>query len=486
MKTYRWISILLLLALSVPVTGCSNDTPSSVNEDTPDNSSGQEITGETEDPLSVRDDLPADLDFSGRTYRILTSDTTFNAKMVIEEETGDTLNDAKFRRNSAVSDRFGITITEEFADWRDVRDNAKNLISAGDDAYELMSIVDRVALTYAAEDMLLPFDSYEYNDLTKPYWNRSINDGITIANQHVLAYSDFNITTYDFTHVLVYNKSMAEQLNLTSPYDLVDAGTWTLETYGQYLAQALKDLNGDGVYDGSDIYGFVSNSIHLAPTLWIAGEALTITKDENDLPVYTMQNDRMISLLDTANDLYWSKGYWYQDCENSAAGYAMFATENSLFVDANFGALFREEFRGMESDYGIIPYPKYDEAQTTYYARVEGGSPHVIPTTAGDPAFSSAILEALACESYNSVLPVYYEIALKTKLARDDQSVKILDMMMQNRIYDLGDTFFCEQIRDGFVANAFGAGRPVTASLIEKNAARVENAIKKIVEPLTD
>ena len=279
---------------------------------------------------------------------------------------------------------------------------------------------------------------------------------------------------------------MAEQLDLTSPYDLVDAGTWTLEKYREYMSAAMRDVNGDGTMNTEDIFGFLSDSRHIAPTLWVASGVQSIGKDADDIPVYAMENEKMLEVLEIAHSLYWGEKFWYSGAENSAECNRLFANSGSLFINTMFSTLFGEDFRGMEDNYGIIPYPKYDEAQQTYYTRVEGGTPYVIPTTVGDAAFSSAILEALSCESYNTLLPVYYELALKTKLTRDERSVQSPDMIMQNRIYDLSDTFFCNQLRDDFVVNYFSSGKLINASTVESRAKTVTRAITKVTEPVLD
>ena len=95
-------------------------------------------------------------------------------------------------------------------------------------------------------------------------------------------------------------------------------------------------------------------------------------------------------------------------------------------------------------------------------------------------------MEAMACESYNSVVPTYYEIALKAKYTRDSQSGAILDMMMENRVYDWGDTFFTNYVRDGFVMGAFNNGKTIAASDIESNRTKVESAIKNITKALCE
>lgn len=93
----------------------------------------------------------------------------------------------------------------------------------------------------------------------------------------------------------------------------------------------------------------------------------------------------------------------------------------------------------MENDYGILPYPKWDEAQTEYYTMVDGSHDILaVPITATNLERTGIITEALSAESYKRVIPAYYETALKTKYARDDESVQMLDMIANSRVFDIG------------------------------------------------
>ena len=56
-----------------------------------------------------------------------------------------------------------------------------------------------------------------------------------------------------------------------------------------------------------------------------------------------------------------------------------------------------------------------------------------VPITATNLERTGIITEALSAESYKRVIPAYYETALKTKYARDDESVQMLDMIANSR-----------------------------------------------------
>ena len=55
-----------------------------------------------------------------------------------------------------------------------------------------------------------------------------------------------------------------------------------------------------------------------------------------------------------------------------------------------------------------------------------------------DLDFVGIITEALNAESYKIVFPAYYEVALKTKYTHDNESVQMLDMIVDSRIFDFG------------------------------------------------
>lgn len=92
--------------------------------------------------------------------------------------------------------------------------------------------------------------------------------------------------------------------------------------------------------------------------------------------------------------------------------------------------------RGVETDFGIIPYPKYDENQSEYHSRARYYFPSVVPATCQDTDFVGYMLETLNYESYKTVIPAYYETALKTKYSRDAESSGKLDLIFASRRID--------------------------------------------------
>ena len=75
--------------------------------------------------------------------------------------------------------------------------------------------------------------------------------------------------------------------------------------------------------------------------------------------------------------------------------------------------------RDMNDEYGIIPYPKYDEQQDSYITDIhDAAMMAALPANCGKVDAVCATMESLASLGYRNVIPVYYEIALKTKYNR--------------------------------------------------------------------
>lgn len=137
--------------------------------------------------------------------------------------------------------------------------------------------------------------------------------------------------------------------------------------------------------------------------------------------------------------------------------------------------------RAMEGDYGVVPFPKYDENQDRYYNRVVDGWLHVAPVTCGNPERTSAVMEALAYETSVTVIPSYYEKAVQHKMLRDEESVKMLDLIRSTRMMDLGDVPWMDNIRMIY-NNAVTKNQLTIASITESKLEAVQKVIDEAVE----
>ena len=402
--------------------------------------------------------------------------------MNVEEDSADTLDSALYRRNNAIEDRFGITIVETIAD--DDASLLRTLLTAGDDTFHLVNLRCGDALTFWQENLVYSISDIPHVDLTQPYWAQKLNDSLTLGGNQYVAIGAYDINVLDLTYALIFNKQMVENYDMESPYTLVNEGRWTIDAMYNMMTEVVDDINGDGKYDENDRWGFLSHAKMVLPNFWIGAGELSIVKDSSDSPVLNMTSERFVNIFNRVFEITWDAKTWYepQDDEYDVPtdNLEIFAAGNALFMDMSF--YFIEDLRDVNTEFGIVPYPKYDESQSEYYSRVSYYWATMVPTSNTDLEMTGAILEALNCESANTVVPAYYDVALKTKYSRDEESAAMLDLIFENRIVDLGDTVLCGDIRDGFMYDMFESNKRQLASYIQRRQSKLNKLINEMKE----
>jgi hypothetical protein len=284
----------------------------------------------------------------------------------------------------------------------------------------------------------------------------------------------------------MFNKGMVSDLGLESPYDLVRNSKWTFDKFEEFGKAAKSDVNGDGKMDLSDTFGFMSASKQIPPSFWIAAGQQGMYKNENDIPEFTMATDEAFnSLLIEIYELAYDSEIWYYETDGDnipPTSTDLFQQDQALMMDATF--YYVDKLREMETDFGIIPYPKYTEEQEDYLSRLSGCELPLIPASlsAEEAAMSAAFLEAMSSYSAQHTIPTYYDVYLKAKNARDVESAEMLDIVFESRVFDLSDTIWCPEIRDGFILSMFNANNRNLTSIMKKSTNAVQKAIDKVVK----
>jgi len=97
-----------------------------------------------------------------------------------------------------------------------------------------------------------------------------------------------------------------------------------------------------------------------------------------------------------------------------------------------------------------LPIPKYTEDQDSYHCVVSVHTCSLmgVPVVTSNPERTGILLEALAAESKYTLMYAYYDVALKSKYSRDDESSEMLDIIFANRVFDLGELLNPGGLRD--------------------------------------
>jgi hypothetical protein len=195
-----------------------------------------------------------------------------------------------------------------------------------------------------------------------------------------------------------------------------------------------------------------------------------------------IEDEKFASVIDKIFAITYDNNSWYPGSLTEEKT-LRFIDGYTLFADSTFKGV--GDLRSIETDFGIIPYPKYTASQNRYYARVEGGNPGVVPKTASSGLLMiGSLLESLNAESAKLVIPKYYDVTLKTKHARDEESSDMLDLIFDSRTYDLGDTYWCMILRDGIFLTMFSKNDRNLTSQLEKVEPKINAEIDKVVNAI--
>ena len=142
--------------------------------------------------------------------------------------------------------------------------------------------------------------------------------------------------------------------------------------------------------------------------------------------------------------------------------------------------------RVYECNFGILPQPMMCEGQNEYLSPVDLNctSSVAIPITASDPERTGIILEALTADSHYSLIPNYYEVAIKGKGLRDVESLEMFDIIFGNRVFDIGWAYNFGGLEE-MVRTMGIAGQTNVASQYQKREKAAQKAIEKFIETMT-
>lgn len=450
MSKRLWIVLLAAMLCASSFAGCASETGTETTADT--TSTNDTTAAETEeiDPF-------ADFDYGGQSFRTYTS--TNNATVSLkssnfliegpEEMTGEAASDAAYERNRTVEELLNISLkfTQVELGYADVQNDVRTYIMAGSDDYELI-INDLYGLTaLTVEGMFHSADDGEYFDFTQPYWFGDFMQDIAFKKGDTFMMAgDFIIDTLRTAHCLVYNKDMYTDLfgDGDGLYDIVLEGNWTMDKMIELVNAAYVDSDGNGTKNIGDKLGFAvlqdwGPFIPFSISLGVE----YMGRDDEGYPTLTMNNERTMLMCDKVYKLWNSQGIGALSIFNDKGQDVLdqFTSGNVLIIGyQQLGSLESDSLRASEHEIGIVPYPKLDEQQENYVTSAHDTSEiGLMPVTmpADRLSFASAVIEVLSRESAKTVVPAYYESALKIKYTRDEVSAQMIDLIHDG----LGNSF---------------------------------------------
>ena len=431
MARQKITALLLIGILLSGIVSCGGD--GKTNDQTTTTSDSEPV--ETADPL-----LPSDTKkYDGRTFTVLTTEKLGN--VYSEEQNGSPVNDAIYERDRRTEEELDVKINFHSAGptINDVYPAVKASVMAGDKDYDLIIAHTNYDLTsYVSDDLILDWNTVPHVDFEKVYWNSNIIDQLSINGRSPYAVSDIYIGDTVF---LLLNKKLAEDMRLGNLYDYVYDGKWTWELLSKISADITGDVDGNGEMDSLDRYGVVSN---VAGSAWLLRNipgscGQMIYKNGKDGLELVVNNEKTQKILEMANSLFHGGGgYFLEAGEVVGNGVEEFnrGTYLTYFVSSGSAAM---SFNNLDFDYGVLPLPKYDEAQENYCS-ISWSNNIMIPRTA-DADFSGMVAEWMSYYGNRLIRPKFYNSLMSVRFAQDEETVDMLDIIFNSIDFDPGMSF---------------------------------------------
>ncbi len=318
-------------------------------------------------------------------------------------------------------------------------DNVNALIDSGDAKYDM--VISAYSINSYNQGTRY-YNLMAMMNLSYDCWDRAIIRDLAFGGKIYGMTGDLTTTDEDYTFVLFFNKDLLKECNQPDPYELVRTNQWTMEKFFEIARACSKDLDGDAEMTKNDQFGLNARYDTWRYFYYGTG-ARFVSPIQDDGSVKWAANalgyeaDVFAKALEILHDpcIGHAEGMLGAPDgirENFGSGHAAF------YVEGLYNIHYEEIETGLRDyenlHFGILPAPKWNTEQTSYYSYVwEQGGFVGIPTTCN---FQTAadFLNVYALATQATVQKAYiYSIAYS--YASDPNVAEMLDIIMSNRIW---------------------------------------------------
>lgn len=486
-----FVMLLAMLMLTLPLlTACGG------NEE-----SGTDVSTGASDTVSKGEEakFPLEEKKFDTTVTILARKQRFSQQFVPNEEyENSAINTAVEARNQYIEEKYGITIAVHEAANRPASDIEAS-ITANTADYDIVCDAVNAMIPHVTDNWFYSLN--DLLDLDQPWWDQNANNMLTLSDKIFYVAGDAIFADDLYTAAVLYNKSIwSDRYENThgSLYDKVDDGKWTYDlmfTLAKEFAQA--DENGQWMTDGA-YYGIVTDGYTGATMLTNGSGAVSAYKDEQNNvmlsggneasvkafeKVYNVLNDKTVSLYAeqfTPTD-YAAPGNYFIN------GHALFQVG---YITNLLGIMENESEDKVVP--GVLPLPKFDEAQEDYYCGINVYQSDVLAIPVCNQKNLEATAYAMELLGYysspesqfgtKSVTNAFYETSLKLQSVTDDNDSRMIDLVSNSRIYDLGGAFNWGGSLIGLYSFNLYRGSNTLVSTWEADFSKIQQAMLDTIE----
>ena len=497
----RYLALFLALLAAAGMTACSEQTASGENTpaETEIGTVEEAIVPEEEaepTPSSIISERFADTDYEGREFRILGIEAGKQFYVYVgpgfqeiwaEGYTGEITNDAIFDRNSRAEELLNISVVPVWAGSSDAMNRMLTQgVNAGSDDFD--TALSGLSATGAPlqAGYLANLCTFENLDIESPWWDKNFTDTFLLFGSRLYFLSgDYQLNDDYAVCPIYFNKAIVTDAGLDLPYELVREGKWTIDEMYKMIKSCERDLNGDGVLDmKNDVVGHIENQDKVKHFVYAFNEK-SIEIDENGEFAINTLSERHINVVERI----FTYGYEMQMIYTNQSGTTYdeaFITGHATSYLMNLGSI--NLFRDMADDFGVVPGPKYDEEQQTYgnYISNYVVTSLICPVTVTDRAFIGTCIETLGAFSSETVDAALYDTLLASKLVRDDESVEMLHICMDTKVYDWAVDFTWGSTYASAYNGVYDSGTFNYVSAATKNLKVQEKTMEKLISKIRE
>ena len=152
------------------------------------------------------------------------------------EQNGDIINDAIYMRARDTEEALGVTVVG--VPWKSSNDIIKPTL-AGDHFTDVVLGGGGTSKNLLNQSLLIDLRTIDTLDLSKSWWDQGSVEGFSISGKLYFAASDYILPD---PNAFLFNKQLAEDYSIASPYEAVTDGSWTLDKLTALSRTVSSDL----------------------------------------------------------------------------------------------------------------------------------------------------------------------------------------------------------------------------------------------------
>lgn len=351
-------------------------------------------------------------------------------------ENGDIVESEVYNRTLACNEYLGIDIAYSQQDGS-YNSNVISMLTpialaGGEDSYDMIAIGLNTGIMGQTIDIFANVLEMKYINTEHDWWVSEVTEQVSMNDQLYFLTGDFAISTYAYLGCVYANLQVAEDNRLdTDFYDMVKKGEWTLEKFFGLYANVGAGENSYANDKGKATLGWANVSTGVR-VMWSSCDVSLFERDEETeaFSLKTSLDDRTISLIDMFRAEYEKPNTYYFGDDELTVADNLFTSDRCLFYSYYLYKAKDFNSEGMESEFAILPLPKYDSDQTDYIStNVSAYNALFFLSSTPNPDLSGKVAEFMGWYGKEYIIPVYYDNYLKLRSSNKEENIEMLDLI---------------------------------------------------------